>query len=102
TWHYQREEAEFLAGNVLGVTGVRNDIRLSSPIPDAGQVREWVRTALRRAAALEVDDIQVDTVNGRVKLTGSVDSWWEHDAVLTAAWHIPGVTDVDDRLSVRC
>ena len=27
-WQYQREEAEFIAGNVLGVNGVENDVDL--------------------------------------------------------------------------
>jgi osmotically-inducible protein OsmY len=101
TWQYQREEAEFIAGNVRGVTGVGNEIRLASPTPEVGEVRDSVTKALQRTAAVEADEIEVDTLNGRVKLTGSVGSWWEHDAVLAAVWHIPGVTDVDDRLSVR-
>lgn len=101
TWQYQREEAEFIAGNVMGVAGIRNEIRLATPTPDAGEVRDSVRRALLRAAAVEADEIEVDSLNGRVKLTGSVGSWWEHDAVLAAAWHIPGVEDIDDRLSIR-
>jgi osmotically-inducible protein OsmY len=101
TWQYQREEAEFIAGNVMGVAGMWNEIRLATPTPDTGEVRDSVRRALLRAAAVEADEIEVDSLNGRVKLTGSVGSWWEHDAVLAAAWHIPGVEDIDDRLSIR-
>jgi len=101
TWQYQREEAEFIAGNILGVTGVHDEIRLASPTPNAREVSSAVRTALQRTAALEADDIGIDTLNGTVRLTGSVGSWWEHDAVLAAAWAAPGVDRVDDRLSIR-
>jgi osmotically-inducible protein OsmY len=101
TWQYQREEAEFIAGNILGVTGVHDEIRLASPTPNAREVSSAVRTALERTAALEADDIEIDTLNGTVRLTGSVGSWWEHDAVLAAAWAAPGVDRVDDRLSIR-
>jgi hypothetical protein len=37
--YYQREEAEFIAGNVLGVTGVEDDVYLSWPTPSAGDVQ---------------------------------------------------------------
>jgi osmotically-inducible protein OsmY len=36
----------------------------------------------------------------KVDLNGSVRSWSEHDAALAAAWAAPGVTTVDDRLTV--
>src|SRR5262245_2449307 len=34
-WQHEREEAEFVAGNVLGVTGVDDAIELASPAPAA-------------------------------------------------------------------
>jgi osmotically-inducible protein OsmY len=43
----------------------------------------------------------VDTINGTVRLTGTVNSWSEHDAAVAAAWAAPGVIEVDDRVSVR-
>jgi osmotically-inducible protein OsmY len=101
TWQYQRDEAEFLAGNVRGVSAVRNEVSVASPIPGPRDVKDAITTALQRAARLEAADIGVDTMNGTVRLTGTVGSWWEHDAVLAAAWAAPGVTDVHDHISVR-
>ncbi len=37
-WRYQREDAEFIAANVLGVIDGENDVDILSPIPDAGEV----------------------------------------------------------------
>ena len=99
-WQYQREEAAFMAGNILGVTGVENDIHLESPAPYAGDVQHSIKKALERAAKLDADDIHVETENGKATLNGSVGSWVEHDAAVAAAWAAPGVTDVDDRLSI--
>jgi osmotically-inducible protein OsmY len=99
-WQYQREEAVFIAGNVLGVLGVENDIYLDSPAPYAGDVRDSIRKALERDAKIDSDDIAVETVNGTAILTGNVRSWSEHDAAVAAAWAAPGVTAVDDRLSI--
>jgi osmotically-inducible protein OsmY len=99
-WQYQREEAAFIAGNILGVIGVENDIYVESPTPYAGDVKHSIKKALERDAKLDADRIEVETSNGKASLTGSVGSWAEHDAAVAAAWAAPGVTGVNDRLSV--
>src|ERR1700741_4259656 len=38
-WQYQRDEAEFLATNILGVMSVNDEIDLVQPPPTAGDVR---------------------------------------------------------------
>ena len=100
SWQYQREEAAFIAGNVLGVLGVENDIYLDNPGPYAGDVQDSINKALERDAKLDSDNIAVATVDGTAILTGNVRSWAEHDAAVAAAWAAPGVTSVDDRLSI--
>jgi osmotically-inducible protein OsmY len=99
-WQYQREEAEFIAGNILGVIAVDNNIYLESPTPYAGDVKHSIKKALERDAKLDADNIKVDTTNGTATLSGSVGSWAEHDAAVAAAWAAPGVNDVNDRLSI--
>jgi osmotically-inducible protein OsmY len=101
TWKYQRDEAEFIAGNVRGVTGVHNEIALATPVPSPGDVSQSIKTALERDAKLQASNITVDTLNGTVRLTGTVNSWSERDAAVAAAWAAPGVIEVDDRVSVR-
>jgi len=100
-WQYERDEAEFVAGNVLGVVGVENDIYLDSPTPSAGDVQSSITKALQRDAKIDADNLTVATLDGTVTLKGSVGSWSEHDAAIAAAWAAPGVADVDDRISVR-
>jgi osmotically-inducible protein OsmY len=99
-WQYQRKEAAFIAGNILGVIGVENDIYLESPTPYAGDVKHSIKKAIERDAKLDADNIQVETSSGKATLTGSVGSWAEHDAAVAAAWAAPGVTDVNDHLSI--
>jgi osmotically-inducible protein OsmY len=98
--YYQREEAEFIAGNVLGVTGVQDDVYLSGPTPSAGDVQHSIKKALERDAKLDADNLVVATSNGTVTLTGSVRSWSEHDAAVAVAWAAPGVRTVHDHLSI--
>ena len=99
-WQYQRDEAEFIAGNVAGVTGIENDVYLTSPTPYAGDVKDSIKKAMKRDAKLDAENIGVETVNGVAILTGTVRSWAEHDSAVQAAWAAPGVTDVDDRLAI--
>jgi osmotically-inducible protein OsmY len=99
-WQYQREEARYLAGNVLGVLGVDDQIDLTHAEARAGDVQEAIRKAFKRNAKIDADDVSVNTHNGTVVLTGSVSSWTEHDEALAAAWAGPGVTGVDDYLEV--
>jgi osmotically-inducible protein OsmY len=99
-WQYQREEAAYLAGNVLGVLGVDDQIDLTYTEARTGDVQESIRKAFKRNAKIDSEDVAVDTHNGTVVLSGSVSSWTEHDEALAAAWAAPGVTGVDDYLEV--
>jgi osmotically-inducible protein OsmY len=99
-WQYQREEAEFIAGNILGVTGVENDVYLAWPTPSAGDVQHSIKKALERDAKLDADNLVVASSDGAVTLRGSVRSWSEHDAAVGAAWAAPGVRTVHDHLTI--
>lgn len=99
-WQYQREEADRVAGNILGVLGVDDQIDLTHTEARAVDVDEAIRKAFTRSAKLDAEDVSVGTHNGTVVLTGSVSSWAEHDEALATAWAAPGVTRVDDYLEV--
>jgi osmotically-inducible protein OsmY len=99
-WQFQRDEASFVAGNVLGVLGVEDDVDLVSPEPSAGDVEESIKKAFKRNASLDAKDLDVSTDNGSVTLKGTVSSWAEHDEAVEAAWAAPGVNSVNDDLTV--
>jgi osmotically-inducible protein OsmY len=96
----QRDEAELVAGNVFGVLGLVNEIRLTTPLPYAGDVQESIRSAFERNARIDASSLRVDASDGKVTLSGVVPSWAEHDAAVDAAWAAPGVTLVVDELVV--
>jgi osmotically-inducible protein OsmY len=99
-WQFERDEAEFIASNVLGVVAVDNEIDLVAPGPSAGDVKHSIKKAMERNAKLDADDLSVESSKGTVTLSGTVASWAEHDDAVDAAWAAPGVTRVKDRILV--
>ena len=100
-WQYQREEAEFVAGNVPGVADVDNQITLTTPQPKAGDVKQSIERAFQRNASLDAEGLSVTTRGNMVMLSGAVSSWDERDAAVAAAWAAPGVAAVEDRIVVE-
>ena len=99
-WQFERDEAEFVAGNVFGVIGVVDEVTLTSPSPDSGEVKKSIKKALERNAKLDAGMLSVDSYDGTVSVTGTVGSWAEHDSALAAAWAAPGVKQVEDHVLV--
>jgi osmotically-inducible protein OsmY len=99
-WQYQRDEAEFVASNIVGALDILDAIELEYPTPNTGDVKESIKKALKRNAALDADDLSISTDDGTVTVKGTVSSWAEHDEAIDAAWAAPGVTSVHDDLTV--
>ena len=99
-WQFERDEAEFVAGNVPGVTGLVDAVRLEPSTPNAGDVKKSIEGALERDAKVDASLLAVDSQNGTVTVTGTVGSWAEHDSAIAAAWAAPGVRNVDDHVVV--
>jgi osmotically-inducible protein OsmY len=100
TYQFERDEADFVAGNVAGVVWVTDDIELTVPPAEADDVKHDIKKAMQRDAKLDATGISVETYHGTVTLSGSVRSWAEHDAAVDAAWAAPGVSTVEDDLLV--
>jgi osmotically-inducible protein OsmY len=99
---YQRDEAEWVAANVVGALDVFDEIRVThpSPTPDEHSVKDGIKKAFKRNAKLDADDLSISTSPGTVTIEGTVSSWAEHDEALAAAWAAPGVTTVNNLVTV--
>ena len=64
------------------------------------QRKDKIEDAFRRSADLDARRIGVDAYDGKVTLSGTVSSWSERDEAPSAAWAAPGVTSVEDDLTI--
>jgi osmotically-inducible protein OsmY len=98
-WQFQKEEAERAVRPLLGVKGVFNEITVT-PKANAIDVRGKIEKALKRNAETDAEHIKVKTSDGTVTLEGTVSSWAERAEAERAAWAAPGVTKVEDHITV--
>jgi osmotically-inducible protein OsmY len=98
-WNYQREAAERIVRNTLGVKGVSNLITVRPKVKPA-EIEERIADAIKRMASLDADQITVTATDGTVHLHGRVHSWYEKRLAEREAASAPGVSKVDNQITV--
>ena len=100
-WQYQKDAAVRAVRDLMGVRGVDNNIAVQvKPHVRNVDVGDKILAAFRRSAEIDARRISITTQDGMVILTGNVHSWAERREAERAAWAAPGVTQVEDRLSI--
>jgi osmotically-inducible protein OsmY len=98
-WQYQKDAAERVVRDLTGVKGVTNSISLQPRVKTI-DVRDKIEAAFKRSAEIDARRINITLADGKVILSGNVHSWSERQEAERAAWAAPGVTHVEDRLTI--
>jgi len=98
-WEYQRRAAKNGVGQLMGVTGVSDQITIK-PQLSSDTVKAGIEASLSRRAKADSKNIEVEVNGDRVTLTGTVHSWDERKLAEQSAWSAPGVRSVVDYMIV--
>jgi osmotically-inducible protein OsmY len=98
-WQYQKNAAFDAVRDLAGVVGVSNLVELT-PKLSAVDVKKRIEDAFERDAEVEAQAVKVDVQGGKVTLSGRVKTWSQRRAAERAAWSAPGISTLNDNLTV--
>lgn len=98
-WQHQRQEAEKVVRRLWGVRGVSNLIMVK-PLTTPSNLKKKIEDALVRSAEVDARGITVEVQGSKAILRGKVRSWAERQEAERAAWLAPGITSVDNQITI--
>ena len=99
-WNFQRRALERMIRPLKGVAGIVDNIELKS-LPISVNLSNRIQDALTRQAQREAKRIEISVDGSVVTLRGHVHSWAERNAAEGATWSAPGVSRVNNQLTVE-
>jgi osmotically-inducible protein OsmY len=98
-WQFQKQDAERVVRRLWGVKGVSNLISLK-PKASPTDLKKKIEDALVRSAEIDANRITVEVQGNKAILKGKVRSWAERQEAERTAWLAPGITGVDNQITL--
>lgn len=98
-WMFQKNAVKNAVGNLAGVKGITNLVTVAPHIHPS-DVQKKITAAFERNAIIDSNDIKIATQDDQVTLTGTVRSYAEKRDAEHAAWNVPGISSVINKLEV--
>ena len=99
-WNFEKQDAERVVRRLTGVKGVSNLITVK-PSTTPSELKKRIEDALVRNAKVDANTITVEVQGSKAILKGAVRAWVEKEEAERVAWLAPGVTSVENRITVE-
>lgn len=100
-WEFQKSRATALARDINGLVALNNNLKIISARRDPKEVQERINATLKRNYYLNHSDINVKVSGSKAILSGKVKTPVEKAAAESAAWSLPGIMRVENKLEVN-
>lgn len=101
-WPYQRRDLLDIVRHISGVRAIHDEIRVLPHPIDPVSLRHKIASRFQRLAALAAKNVAVEAApDGIVTLSGTVSSLAERDEAESAAYSVPGTTEVRNDLWIE-
>lgn len=100
-WEFEKRAAEGAVRRLVGVRGLINNIRVRPAVgPSPEQLTSQIHEALVRNAETDAQRVTVEIQGDKVILRGTVRSWAERQEAERVVWSAPGVSAVENHITV--
>jgi osmotically-inducible protein OsmY len=96
---FQKRDAEHAIQHISGIRGITNLITVKPRVLPS-DLKQQIERELVRNAETDASNITVEVDGSKVILRGTVRSYAEKKAAEEAAWLAPGVSQVDNRITI--